>query len=90
MPVDALVLVVETDSKGGQYLTWAAQYVAILWQPAIIIKPIIAIRIMMMNPVVRSHRFKTLAIGIKHAAPMTLVTTEMTDSSECSEKPLVI
>lgn len=49
-----------------------------------------AIKTMMVIPRVRSHRFRTFAIGITHAAPITLVTTLMTVSSECSEKPLVI
>ena len=81
-----------------------------LLQPAIMMRPIMAIDTIMQIPSVRSHRFRTFAIGIKHAAlrsdlvtddigpkvsfylpaPMTLVTTLITVSSECSEKSLVI
>lgn len=61
-----------------------------LLQAAIIIRPMMAIRIMMQTPKVRSHRFNTLAIGIRHAAPMTLVMTVITVSNECSEKSLVM
>src|SRR5690242_8831262 len=61
-----------------------------LLQPAIIIKPMIAINTMMQTPKVRSHRFSTLAIGMTQAAPMTLVITVITVSNECSEKSLVM
>ena len=61
-----------------------------LLQPAIIIKPMMAINTMMQTPKVRSHKLSTLAIGMTQAAPMTLVITVMTVSNECSEKSLVI
>lgn len=41
-------------------------------------------------PTLRSQIFNTLAIGITHAAPITLVTTLITVSSECSENSLVM
>jgi hypothetical protein len=61
-----------------------------LVQLAIMMRPIIAINIMILMPTVRSQIFNTLAIGIRHAAPMTLVITLMTVRSECSENSLVI
>jgi hypothetical protein len=61
-----------------------------LLQQAIIIRPIIAINTMIPIPTVRSQRFSTLAMGIRHAALMTLVMTLINVSNECSENSLVM
>jgi hypothetical protein len=60
------------------------------WQQAIMIRPRMAITNMMKMPSVRSHKFNTLAMGIRHAALITLVTMLITVSSEWLEKSLVM